>query len=40
MQRITACLTDDLAAALERLRRPADPVLAWERVRHELLGSN
>ena len=30
---------DDLEVALERLRDPADPVLDWDRVRHELLGS-
>ncbi len=31
---------DDLEVALERLRDPADPVLDWDRVRHELLGSD
>ncbi|MCY4104658.1 MAG: ribbon-helix-helix protein, CopG family [bacterium] len=31
---------DDLEAALERLRDPADPVLDWDRVRHELLCSD
>ena len=31
---------DDLAVALERLRDPADPVLDWDKVRHELLGSD
>ena len=31
---------DDLDVALERLRDPADPVLDWEQVRHELLGSD
>ena len=31
---------DDLGVALERLRDPADPVLDWERVRDELLGSD
>ncbi len=31
---------DDLEAALERLRDPADPVLDWDRVRHELLSSD
>ncbi len=31
---------DDLAVALERLRHPADPVLDWDQVRHELLGSD
>ena len=29
---------DDLDVALERLRDPADPVLDWEQVRHELLS--
>ena len=29
---------DDLTVALEWLRDPADPVLDWDRVRHELLG--
>ena len=31
---------DDLEVALERLRDPADPVLDWDRVRHELLSSD
>lgn len=31
---------DDLTLAIERLRDPADPVLDWDRVRHELLGSD
>ncbi|MCY4632888.1 MAG: ribbon-helix-helix protein, CopG family [bacterium] len=31
---------DDLEVALERLRDPADPVLDWDRVRDELLGSD
>lgn len=31
---------DDLEVALGRLRDPADPVLDWDRVRHELLGSD
>ena len=31
---------DDLALAGERLRDPADPVLDWDRVRPELLGSD
>lgn len=31
---------DDLSVALERLRDPADPVLDWDQVRHELLGSD
>ena len=30
---------DDLAFAVERLRDPADLVLDWDRVRHELLDS-
>ena len=30
---------DDLEVALERLRDPADPVLDWDQVRHELLRS-
>ena len=31
---------DDLAVAAQRLRDPADPVLDWDQVRHELLGSD
>lgn len=31
---------DDLEVALERLRDPTDPVLDWDRVRHELLNSD
>ncbi|MCE2530573.1 MAG: ribbon-helix-helix protein, CopG family [Acidimicrobiia bacterium] len=31
---------EDLEVALERLRDPADPVLDWDRVRNELLGSD
>ncbi len=31
---------DDIAVALERLRDPADPVLDWNRVRHELLAAD
>ena len=31
---------DDLEVALERLRDPADPVLDWDQVRHELLNSD
>ena len=31
---------DDLTSAVERLRDPTDPVLDWERVRHELLDSD
>ena len=27
---------DDLSVALERLRDPADPVLDWDQVRHEI----
>ena len=27
---------DDLSVALERLHDPADPVLDWDQVRHEL----
>ena len=30
----------DLEVALERLRDPADPVLDWDEVRQELLGSD
>ena len=30
---------DDLEVALSRLRDPADPVLDWDQVRQELLGS-
>ena len=30
---------DDLSVALERLRDPADPVLDWDQVRHELRNS-
>ena len=30
---------DDLTVALKRLRDPADPVLDWVQVRHELLGA-
>ena len=30
---------DDLSVAVERLRDPADPVLDWDEVRRELLGS-
>ena len=29
---------DDLTVALKRLRDPADPILDWAQVRHELLG--
>lgn len=31
---------DDLTVALDRLRDPADPVLDWDQVRNELLGSD
>jgi len=31
---------DDLSVALERLRDPTDPVLDWDKVRDELLGSD
>ena len=31
---------DDLAVTLERLRDPSDPVLDWEQVRDDLLGSD
>ena len=31
---------DDLSVSLERLRDPADPVLNWDQVRHELLNSD
>ena len=31
---------DDLSVALDRLRDPADPVLDWDEVRRELLGSD
>ena len=31
---------DDLSVALERLRGPTDPVLDWDKVRDELLGSD
>ena len=31
---------DDLSIALDRLRDPSDPVLDWDEVRHELLGSD
>ncbi|WP_419850473.1 YlcI/YnfO family protein [Candidatus Poriferisocius sp.] len=31
---------DDLEVALERLRDPADLVLDWDQVRHELLNSD
>ena len=31
---------DDLSAAIDRLRDPADPVLDWDRVRRELLDTD
>ncbi len=31
---------DDLSVALDRLRDPADPVLDWDEVRRDLLGSD
>ena len=31
---------DDLSVALDRLRDPSDPVLDWDAVRRELLGSD
>lgn len=31
---------DDLTVAVERLRNPADPVLDWDQVRHQLLSSD
>ena len=31
---------DDLSTAIQRLRDPGDPVLDWDRVRRELLGSD
>ena len=31
---------DDLAVARGRLRDPADPVLDWDQVRHELIDSD
>ena len=31
---------DDLSAALDRLRDPSDPVLDWDEVRRELLGTD
>ena len=31
---------DDLTVTLERLRDPSDPVLDWEQVRDDLLGSD
>jgi len=31
---------EDLQLALERLQDPADPVLDWEEVKHDLLGAD
>ena len=31
---------DDLSVAIDRLRDPTDPVLDWDKVRHELLDSH
>ena len=31
---------EDLSVAVERLRDPSDPVLDWDEVRHDLLGSD
>jgi predicted DNA-binding protein len=31
---------DDLSVAVERLQDPSDPVLDWDEVRRELLGSD
>ena len=31
---------DDLSVAVDRLRDPSDPVLDWDEVRRELLGSD
>ncbi|MCQ3808110.1 MAG: ribbon-helix-helix domain-containing protein [Acidimicrobiaceae bacterium] len=31
---------DDLEVAVERLRDPADPVLDWDQVKHDLLSSD
>ena len=31
---------DDLSAALDRMRDPSDPVLNWDEVRRELLGTD
>ncbi len=31
---------DDLSVAIDRLRDPSDPVLDWDKVRHELLDSH
>ena len=31
---------DDLSVALERMRDPSDPVLNWDDVKRDLLGSD
>ena len=31
---------DDIAVALERIQDPSDPVLDWDEVKRELLGSD
>ena len=31
---------DDLSVAIDRLRDPSDPVLDWDEVKRELLGSD
>ena len=31
---------DDLSVALERMRNPSDPVLDWDEVKRDLLGSD
>ncbi len=31
---------DDLSVAIDRLRDPSDPVLDWDKVRHELLDTH
>lgn len=31
---------DDVTVSLERLRDPTDPVLDWDRIKPELLGSD
>ncbi len=31
---------DDLSVAIDRLQDPSDPVLEWEKVRHDLLNSD
>ena len=31
---------DDMSVAVERLRDPSDPVLDWDEVRRDLLGSD